>query len=90
MTIIANEFVKDLEKIWDSLKWERKFEYSTPSANITHVWHAYSQEEVAEAEEILANLAEEEELEGRYIIRSAHLGSWSSGEVIVICESELD
>jgi hypothetical protein len=90
MATIANEFVKDLEKIWDSLKWERKFEHSTPSADILHVWHAYSQEEVSEAAEVLANLTEEEEIDGRYIVRSAHLGSWSSGEAIVICESELD
>lgn len=88
---IANEFIEDLEQVWDNLEWDRKFEHSTPRADILYAWHAYSRAEISEAKEILANLPEEEELEeGRFVVRSAHLGSYSDGQTIVICESDLD
>lgn len=91
MSITVNEFVSELEQVWNALNWDRKFEHSTPTDDIAHVWHSYSAKEVAEAKQVLETLQEEEELEnGTILIRSAHLGNWSSGEAIVICESELE
>ena len=91
--ITQNEFVTELEQAWDNLNWHRKFEYSTPDCGegeIEYAWHAYSKQEIEEASLILKNLEEDETEDGIDIARSAHLGSYSSGEAIVICKYILE
>ncbi len=89
--ITVNEFVEELEEIWNKLEWGRKFERVIPEEDIKYVFHAYSREEVDQAREILGVLEEEGTDEnGDEVWRAAHLASYSSGEAIVITESVWD
>lgn len=90
MSIIQNQFYKQLEAVWDDLNWDRKEDYSTPRCDAEYVWHAYSKEEVKEAKKVLKNLEQYESLEdGTTLIRTAHYGSYSTGSAIVICVEKI-
>ncbi|WNF07288.1 hypothetical protein [Brevibacillus borstelensis] len=72
-----------LEHVFENVQWDRKFTHSTPVNNIIHV---FSESEVEEARMVLADLAEETDT----VCRSLHLGEWSTGQKLVVCEEEWD
>lgn len=85
--IISNQFVCELEEVWESIKWNRKF-FSVPEYydQMPFLAHAYSLEEIQELKTALEGLEEETE-EGMY---SAYLFQTSSGETLAITFSAFD
>lgn len=72
-----------LEHVFENVQWERKFMNSTPTSDIVHV---FSESEIEEAKKVLAELSEETDT----VCRSLHLGEWSTGQKLVVCEEEWD
>ena len=87
MTIISNAHVNELEQVWDSINWERKF-FGHPSLEheIVVTFSANHAEEVEAAKKYFASTAEETE----ELVRTSFLVSYSSGEHIVVTESRFD
>jgi hypothetical protein len=73
--------VTQLEKVFDELTWDQKFLNSVPKYNIVYVFR--------EGDDLkkIKRLKEETNKGG---FRSAHLGSDSLGQILVICEERLD
>jgi len=72
-----------LEELWDTIEWERKFEYSTPTDNLVAV---FGKNDLKAAKRYFATHHEETQR----VYRAAHLGMWSSGEKIVVTEEAWD
>lgn len=72
-----------LEHVFENVQWGRKFMNSTPTNDIVHV---FSESEIEEAKKVLAELSEETDT----VCRSLHLGEWSTGQKLVVCEEEWD
>ena len=80
----SNKQVKELEQVWDSINWERKF-FGHPSLEheIVVTFSANHANEVEAAQKYFASTDEETE----ELVRSVRLVNYSSGETIVVTES---
>ena len=72
----------ELEKVYDSIDWERKFQYQIPR-EFDETWRE------AEAEKAKKFLAKKQE-ETQKVVRSLFLAEDSRGQVLIFCEENWD
>ena len=81
----SNAHVNELEKVWESISWERKT-IGHPSSLEHEIVVTFSANHASEAEAAKKYFATHTE-ETDELVRSVWLASYSSGEKIVVVES---
>lgn len=90
--ITINKYASQLEQVWDTVNWNRKFKNVIPSETPEIIFNSYDIQSVYEAEDYFHKYADLETEESSddadiMIVRSAYLFSDSSGEKIAVIES---